>query len=164
MFLWPWGCSFPIAIGLHILHFKRSKSKPQLNVLESRRPYKIRQRRGVGGRGTCDGLTSPLRGEVMFVAQTCDWNWDKLKTIYVPLKVCTQLVLQTIQLNHLSHTAFFKFSPSVAYDNCELYCMQKYKHFNFLIFLLENITLKNTPAYGFVTECFFMTHHCLNLG
>lgn len=28
----------------------------------------------------------------------------------------------------------------------------------------EHITLKNTPAFGFVTECFFMTHHCLHLG
>lgn len=28
----------------------------------------------------------------------------------------------------------------------------------------EHITLKITPAFGFVTECFFMTHHCLHLG
>ncbi|KAJ7373174.1 Ubiquitin conjugation factor E4 A [Desmophyllum pertusum] len=29
----------------------------------------------------------------------------------------------------------------------------------------EHITLRITrPAFGFVTECFFMTHHCLNLG
>lgn len=28
----------------------------------------------------------------------------------------------------------------------------------------EHVTLKDTPAFGFVTECFFMTHHCLHLG
>lgn len=28
----------------------------------------------------------------------------------------------------------------------------------------EHITLKITPAFGFVTECFFMTHQCLHLG
>ncbi|KAL9957844.1 hypothetical protein ACROYT_G034792 [Oculina patagonica] len=28
----------------------------------------------------------------------------------------------------------------------------------------EHITLQITPAFGFVTECFFMTHHCLHLG
>lgn len=28
----------------------------------------------------------------------------------------------------------------------------------------EHITLKVTPAFGFVTECFFMTHHCLHIG
>ncbi|XP_020626137.1 ubiquitin conjugation factor E4 A-like [Orbicella faveolata] len=28
----------------------------------------------------------------------------------------------------------------------------------------EPITLRGTPAFGFVTECFFMTHHCLSLG
>lgn len=33
-----------------------------------------------------------------------------------------------------------------------------------IICLAEHITLRVTPAFGFVTECFFMTHHCLNLG
>ena len=28
----------------------------------------------------------------------------------------------------------------------------------------EHITFKSTPEFGFVTECFFMTHHCLHLG
>lgn len=28
----------------------------------------------------------------------------------------------------------------------------------------EDNTLRITPGFGFVTECFFMTHHCLNLG
>lgn len=28
----------------------------------------------------------------------------------------------------------------------------------------EQITLKITKTFGFVTECFFMTHHCLSIG
>ena len=28
----------------------------------------------------------------------------------------------------------------------------------------EQITLKMTNTFGFVTECFFMTHHCLSIG
>ena len=58
-------------------------------------------------------------------------------------------------INQKGSSAIFKTKIQVSECSC---------HVLHSICLAEPIILKVTPSFGFVTECFFMTHHCLNLG